>query len=175
LEGEEIQRCMREIGFGDNITEKALDDLCRKGFMHTISYSRPDFDASYIVSRLGGYIIRHFIADMMFIENTMMDTFIADRDVWENLKDLTTQVYSERDTIRRMRARKRRVVAFFDYMRRLYAPLRDESIRRGLPKEWCGHPFEAIATQFETNLQRAIRSAERNYGQDETSAYQPSV
>jgi hypothetical protein len=163
LEGSEVQRCLREVGFGDNITLHVIKDLCRLRFIHTIAHNVPSLDASFIVSRLGGYIIRHFLADMMFLENVMVDTFIADTDVWNELRTLTDSIYAERDTIKRMSNRKSRVSIFSEYMKKLYDPLKAESIRRGLPREWCVNPIEAIASEFKARLTRAMSSAMRNY------------
>jgi hypothetical protein len=106
LEGIEIQRCLREVGFGDNIINRAIQDLCKLRFMHTMAHTAPSFEASYIVSRLGGYIVKHFIGDMMFLENVMVDTFIADRDVWDSMRALTSAIHAERDTMKRMSLRK---------------------------------------------------------------------
>ncbi|MES2096897.1 MAG: hypothetical protein V4459_09055 [Pseudomonadota bacterium] len=164
LDGTEIQKNLRALGFGDNVTLKVLEDLCRLRFMHTISHSTPTFDSSFIVSRLGAYIVRYFISDMMFLENTMMDTFIPDEIVWNDLRQRTGAIYAERGTIKRLGLRRTRVQAFFDYMLSLYTPLRDESIRRGFATAWCSHPFESAKNQLDTNLTRATRSAEKNYG-----------
>lgn len=164
LEGEEIRRCLREIGFGDNITEKVVVDLCRMRFMHTISHTQPSLDASFVVSRLGGYIIRRFIGDMMYLENVMVDTFIADGEVWEKIRSRTAQVYAERNVVKRMEHRKARVSIFFNYMKSLYAPLREESVRRALPREWCVNPLEAIQSEFDSRMARAMSSAQRLYG-----------
>jgi len=163
LEGSEIQRCLREVGFGDNITLHVIKDLCRLRFIHTIAHNIPSLDASFIVSRLGGYIIRHFLADMMFLENVMVDTLIADTEIWNELRTLTDSIYAERDTIKRMSIRKARVSVFSEYMKKLYDPLKAESIRRGLPREWCVNPIEAIASEFKARLTRAMSSAMRNY------------
>jgi hypothetical protein len=165
LEGLEIQRNLRSLGFGDAVTMKVLSDLCRLRFIHTTSHSKPSFESNFIVSRLGAYIIRYFIADMMFLENTMMDTFIPDESVWNSLRQQTTAIYSERHTIRRLSLRRQRAQDFFSYVSSLYTPLRDESIRRGFATAWCAHPFEAAANQLSSNLTRATRSAERNYGE----------
>ena len=132
--------------------------------MHTIAHTPPSLEASFIVSRLGGYIVRHFIGDMMFLENIMVDTFIADRDIWDRIRTQTAAIYAERDTLKRMAHRKKRVLTFFDYMKSLYAPLKEESLRRGLPKEWCVNPLEAIEADFTSRLNRAMSSAQRNYG-----------
>lgn len=170
LEGETIRDSLREMGFGDNLTKKVLEDLCRLRFMHTISHAAPTFESGYVVSRLGGYIVRKFIADMMFLENTMMDTFITDDIVWKSLKEQTTEIYGERDIIKRVRARKQRARTFYEHMKSLYDVLHNESIRRGLAREWCTNPLRSMAVEFETNLQRVMRSAERNYGPKEALA-----
>jgi hypothetical protein len=164
LDGEDIRRHVREIGFGDAIIKKVLEDLCRLRFMHTTSHSAPTFESDYVVSRLGGYVVRRFIADLMYLENVMMDTFIADENVWETLKEQTAQIYAERNIIRRIRIRKARALEFFKHMKKLYDTLYDESIRRGLPREWCTHPLRTLEKDFEKNLLRVMSSAERLYG-----------
>jgi hypothetical protein len=164
LEGNDIKKALRHIGFGDKITQSILDDLCVQRWIHTLSHTKPTFEANYVVSRLGGYIVRHFITEMMFLENVMMDTFIADRNEWEALRQLTTDIYAQRDTILKIRVRRERVTRFFQYMKTLYAPLRDESVRRGLPVEWCTNPLADAESSFAANLTRVSRSAERNYG-----------
>ena len=133
-------------------------------FIHTTSHSFPTLDSSYVVSRLGGHIVRNFIANFTYIENVMMDTFISDEKIWIEIKDLTNRIYSERDTIRKLKLRKDRAQKFFLFMKTKYDELYDESLRRGLPKEWCAHPLRAMENEFENNLKRALASAERNYG-----------
>ena len=166
LEGIEIRKNLRSLGFGDGVTKKILEDLCRLRFIHTTSHSAPSFESNFIVSRLGAYVVRYFICDMMFLENTMMDTFIPDRDVWDGLRDLTSAIYAHRDIVGRLALRRQRAQIFFDYMQSLYTPLRDESIRRGFSATWCAHPFESARNQLDTNLTRATRSADKNYGQN---------
>lgn len=164
IEGNDIRKALRHIGYGDKITQSILNDLCSQRWLHTLSHTKPTFEANYVVSRLGGYIIRHFIAEMTFLENVMMDTFIADSEEWEKLHQLTSEIYAQRDTIHKIRLRRERVSRFFTYMHKLYQPLREESVRRGLPLEWCTDPLKEVETSFATNLNRVSRSAERNYG-----------
>jgi hypothetical protein len=166
IEGAEIQKKVREIGFGDALISKVLADLCRLRFIHTTSHNTPSFEANFIVSRLGGYIVRHFIANLMYIENVMVDTFITDTNVWEELRSLTSDIYAQRDPIIKLGIRRKRAQVFFCYMRSLFDPLHNESMRRGLPPEWCTHPLRAIEGEFERGLQRVMKSAERNYGPD---------
>jgi hypothetical protein len=170
IEGVEIQRCLREIGFGDVIIIKILNDLCRLRFIHTTSHTDPTFESNFIPSRLGGYVVRHFIADMMYLENVMMDTFIAEDNNWDILFQKTKEIYSERNILKRVHSRRVRCATFFNAMKDLYTPLRDESVRRGLPKEWCSHPFEAMENVFHSNLNYVSRSAERNYGRNDLNA-----
>ena len=80
------------------------------------------------------------------------------------MKELTGKIYGERNTIAKLKLRKERAQVFYGYMTGLYNGLYEESLRRGLPKEWCSHPLRMMATDFENNLKRALASAERNYG-----------
>ncbi|WP_417517990.1 hypothetical protein [Minwuia sp.] len=164
LEGTEIQENFRQLGFGDELTARVLEDLCRFRFIHTTSHTPPTFESSYIVSRLGAYIVRYLTSDMMFLENVMMDTFVADTDTWKTLRAQTEEVYSTRNIVERLVLRRKRVEDFFDYITSLYTPLREEAIRRGLSSAWCTHPLESARNQLISNLTRATRSAERNYG-----------
>lgn len=164
LEGTEIRKVFRQLGFGDDLTARVLSDLCRLRFIHTTSHTPPTFESHFIVSRLGGYIVRYFLSDMMFLENVMMDTFIPAEQTWNSLRSQTDAVYAERNTIRRLALRRARVQTFYDYMTELFTPLRDESIRRGFASAWCAHPLESSRNQLSTNLTRATRSAERHYG-----------
>jgi hypothetical protein len=165
--GSEIQKAVREIGYGDDMTLKTLADLCRMRFILTTSHKAASLEASYIPTRLGGYIIRNLLSNFTFIENIMMDTFISDSRIWNDLRDMTDSIYSERDPIPKLHRRKARAELFFQYMKRSYAPLRTESLRRGLESQWCASPMEAAEGQFMENLKRATRSAERNYGTPE--------
>lgn len=169
LEGTEIRKIFRQLGFGDELTARVLEDLCNLRFIHTASHTAPTFEANFIVSRLGAYIVRYFLCDMMFLENVMMDTFIPDAEKWNHLRSQTDAIYSERNTVQRLALRRKRVQTFYDYMTVLYTPLRDESIRRGFSSTWCTHPLENSHNQMLANLTRAARSAERNYGQKTTS------
>ncbi len=156
LEGTDIKKALRHIGFGDKITASILSDLCAQRWIYTLSHTTPTFEANYVVSRFGGYIVRHFVAEMMYLENVLMDTFIPDRNEWEALRQLTTDIYAQRDTILKLRIRRERVTRFFTYMSNLYTPLRDESVRRGLPLEWCTHPLLEIESSFVSNLNRMV-------------------
>jgi hypothetical protein len=104
---------------------------------------------------------------MMFIENVIVYTFIANTEVWGELRTLTDAIYAARDTLKRMSIRKNRVSVFFYYMKKLYEPLKEESVRRGLPREWCVNPIGAIESDFKARLNRAMSSATRNYGSPE--------
>lgn len=167
-EGTDIRDKLREIGFGDDIVLKILKDLCRLRFLHTVSHTAPTLESSFIVSRLGGYVVRHFLSDMTYLENVMMDTFIADTPTWEKLRSMTSVIHASRDIVKRMSLRRERVLFFHEYMAHLYKPLREDSVRRGLPKHWCGDPFEASANLLRSNLEKVMGSAKRFYGSGNT-------
>ena len=164
IEGEQIKDALRQIGFGDDICQRVLTDLTNLRFLHTASHSTATLTSNYIVSRLGGYVVRHFLAEMMYLENVMMDTFIADTKAWDKLRTLTANVYAERHVVKRIAVRRERVIFFHEHMAKLYSPLREESIRRGLPKYWCADPLQASMNQLERNLSKIMGSANKNYG-----------
>jgi hypothetical protein len=56
-----------------------------------------------------------------------MDTFIADDNIWEMLKEQTGKIYAELDIVKRIRLRKVRVQEFYACMSRLYDVLYDEA------------------------------------------------
>jgi hypothetical protein len=163
VEGTEIRDSLRSIGFGDDITIKVITDLCNFRFIHTTSHAAPSIESSFVVSRLGGNILKNFLSNMMYLENVLMDTFIANDDAWLDLKSSSTAIYAERDIVNRLSLRKQRVLSFHSHMSDLYKPLQDESLRRGLPKHWCSNPLLASKHQLDINLEKARGSAERNY------------
>lgn len=50
----------------------------------------------------------------------------------------------------------------------------DQASRRPVPPVWCQNPKEPVRTDFENDLQRAYRSALRNYGTVTTPTVDPS-
>jgi len=159
--GADIQQNLRNIGYGDDIVQRVLSDLCRFRYLLTTSHSAPDFDSDFLPSRFAGYVVRELLANFAFLENLMTDTFIPDKSVWTEIYDLTAAIYDERHPNKRLTIRKKRVSIFFAYMLEFFATLTDESQRRGLPPEWCTNPFDAISSRFNENLARASRSALR--------------
>lgn len=161
VEGSEIREVLRELGFADTITLEVLRALTERRLIHTRSHADVTLDASFISTRLGGYIVRDLISNFTFLENILVDTFIADGDVWSQIKGITDEIYNERDMLKKFQIRKTRVVMFFEYMKSSYSMLRDMAVNKGVGPEWCGHPLEELDSTFRSNLSRATRSAER--------------
>lgn len=165
LEGTEIKKQLRTIGIGDREALKALEDLCKLRFVHTASHNQPDFNSSYYPSRLGGHIIRDLIFNFTFIENVMMDTFIADETTWDSLTKLGREIGNKSDDIvARLESRIERVKIFYNYMTNLYSEFVEESNKRALPKEWRFNPLDEGYNILDGNLIRAHDSAVKNYG-----------
>lgn len=164
VSGTEIQNTLYNLGFGETVVERLLKDLCRLRFLRTWGQSEPSVSSGFLATRLGGYVVRELIGNMMFLENVMMDTFIPDDKVWRELRNDTDKIYSQRDTIAKLHIRKDRVRRFFMFMESMYQPLTEESLRRGLAADWCTNPIHDIQPHLEENLQRALRSARRHYG-----------
>src|SRR5690606_5131933 len=113
LDGIEINKSLRNIGIGDEAALKVLNDLCRFRFCYTGGHGEADFKSSYYPSRLGGYVIRDLISNFMFVENMMMDTFVADEGIWSKLNQLGREISNSQNS-RAMRVlyRIERVKAF---------------------------------------------------------------
>lgn len=161
--GGDIQNAIRNIGFSDDVCVSILRDLCTHRFAYTAAHGEATLEANFMPSRLGGYVVRELIGNFAFIENVLVDTFISDTGIWHELKRLTHDIYGERNILRRLEIRCERAKLFFDYMKHSYIRLREESVRRGLPREWCCNPLEDIETTFDKNIERAKDSARRNY------------
>lgn len=164
IEGTVIRDVCRKLGYSDSAVLKILNDLCALRFCQTASYEAPSFSSTFIATRLGGYIVRDLIVDFIFLEAVMMDTFIAHDGLWDNLKKLTKDISSDRDTMRRINLRVDRVKLFWRYMSDQYHLLQSEALRRSVPSEWCVNPFADLEKTFESNCGRVLVSAAKNYG-----------
>lgn len=164
IDGGLINENMRKIGFGDSFTARILDDLCKHRFIFTANHGSPSIASSFVPSRLGGYVVRDLLANFTFLENTLFDTYIADFKVWQQLRSLSHDIDGERNTLKRIRLRARRVEVFYIYMHGLMIPLVAESQKRGLPSQWCTDPLAERRHDFRRELSRVLASARRNYG-----------
>jgi hypothetical protein len=164
VDGLEIKTRMRLIGVADEYTLKALSSLCELRFIHTASHNKAEFSSSFYPSRLGGYIVRDLISNITFLENMMMDTFISDDAVWQQLNDLSHRIQeSAGDVVKRLEYRFEKINLFFDYIASLYCQLLSEGQKRNLPMEWKTNPFEDAKSDLATNMEVALASARRNY------------
>ena len=114
--------------------------------------------------------MHHLIGRFIFLENTLFDTFIGDDVVWDKIKRMMRQVYTEYDRAQRFRLRKEAAALFFDYLSRGIERLVDLARKRGVPAVWCRNPMEQVRVDFEKDLEKAYLSAMRNYGGDGQAA-----
>ena len=171
IDGPSIRDNLKAIGFSESDTMDILSDLCEKRFVHTKSHGKAEVTSSYFASRLGGHIVRSLLSDFTFIENILMDTFIADKDVWERLKSLSHQISDERNVVSRIKLRAERCEVFFSHMIGQYKPLLEEATKRGLDPSWLGNPLEEMFAELKENIAKAINSAKRNYGEKSNKAF----
>ncbi len=162
--GVEIEHNLTQIGFSSDITLKILNDLCERRFIFTTSHGSATIESYYYPSRLGSYILRILIADFVFLENTMMDTFIGDEGTWNQLQQLSSEIQNERNLYEKLKLRKKRLEIFYDFLMELYSDLNDESAKRSLPSECLGNPFKDAKVKLDENLSKALSSAKRHYG-----------
>ncbi|KJE34434.1 hypothetical protein UF64_15300 [Thalassospira sp. HJ] len=162
--GEEIRLVLEHLGFGPEVTLRILRGMCEARYIFTTSHGQASFESSFVPSRLGGYVLRGLIPEMVFLENVMVDTFIDDDNVWNTLYKLTEEIYDERAITHRMTLRKERVEVFYSFLEKRYLGLQEDAARRSLSREWLGNPLAEARPQLERNLERAMGSAERIYG-----------
>lgn len=162
--GEEIRSALLDVGFAPDITLSVLQGMCDARYIFTTSHGPATFEAAYVPSRLGGHVARTLIAEFVFLENTMVDTFIADDVTWKELSSVTAEIYAERSTLKKIELRARRVETFFNYVAGLYSKIQAEAARRGMSREWLGDPFSDARGSMSGNLARVRRSAQTNYG-----------
>ncbi len=165
ISGEKLRSVCLEIGFAPDITLKVLEDLCRARYIFTISHGPANFEADFIPSHLGGFVIRNLISNFVFVENTSMDTFIEDEALWHELRNETEEVFRIRKTTEKIQKRVERVRLFFGHMVERYAVISDEAARRGLAVEWLGNPLKDAMGNLNANCDRIVQSATRNYGE----------
>ncbi|MDO6732207.1 hypothetical protein Q4577_19420 [Marinovum sp. 2_MG-2023] len=164
VSGEKIRNIFLDIGFAPDITLKVLDDLCRARYIFTVSHGPANFEAEFIPSRLGGFVIRNLISNFVFVENTSMDTFIEDEALWHELRAETDEVFRIRKTTEKIQKRVDRVKIFFEHLIDRYSAISDEAARRGLPAEWLGSPLRDVKPNLDANCDRIVQSAVKNYG-----------
>lgn len=164
IDGPNIRDNLKAIGFSESDTLDVLGDLCHFRFAHTKSHGKADFSSSYFASRLGGHVLRNLISDFTFIENVMMDTFVADKTCWDQLKNISTQVQEERNIVDRIKLRAERAEVFYEFMLSEYIRILNEALKRGLDPVWLTNPLEELRNTLDANLKKAVQSAIRNYG-----------
>lgn len=164
IDGSLIVENLKKIGFGESFTSRVLNDLCKHRFLFTANHGEATAASSYVPSRLGGYVVRDLISNFTFLENTLFDTYIADPTTWKNLRDLSHKIESERNILKRIRLRAKRVRIFFNYMKESLSPLVEEAQKRGLPNQWCTHVMREREADLRSELTRVLTSARNNYG-----------
>lgn len=161
IDGMSIAENLRKIGFGDKFTSQVLTDLCRSRFLFTASHGEASLAASYIPSRLGGYIVRELVSNFTFLENILYDTYISDAHIWQGIKSISYQIDSERQMLPRIKLRIQRLRYFYDYVSQCYALLVQEARKRGLSTQWCGNPLEERRRDFRDEIATVLASARR--------------
>jgi GTPase SAR1 family protein len=161
LDVQDILVKLRDIGFGDDLTMRVLKDLCHWRFAFNVSHTEVTAQSSVIPSRLGGYVVRELLQSFVFLEAMMMDTFIPNDQVWNQMRTLTTDIDRERDRYKRIGLRSKRVRLFFDLLDEMFQALANAASKRNLTIEWRKNPFDTALLTIELN--RVDESARRNY------------
>ncbi len=173
IEAFDIISTLEKLGVSESTTEAVLRKLIDQRYIFSRSHQDYSRESVLLPSRLAGYVVRELIGRFVFLENTMYDTFISDDVVWQQIKDLVKQIYNEHERTRRFKLRKQAAAMFFDYVSSGVGKLVEQARKRAVPPVWCRNPMETVRLDFENDLQRALRSALRNYGTDEATTGLP--
>lgn len=159
IDARDIIHNLEKIGFSERITEAVLKGMIAKRFCYSRSHQDFSRESTIIPSRFGGYVIRELIAQFVFIENALFDTFISDDLAWTKINDLVKSIYSERDQMKKFKLRKEAASTFFEFAEKSVEHIVDQARRRGLPSVWCANPIMLARSDFNRELERALRSA----------------
>lgn len=163
VDGSILTENLRKIGVGDVFSLKVITDLCEKRYLFTVNHGSPSLNSSFIPSRLGGYIVKELVSNFTFLECMLYDTYISDTKIWRKIRELTSDIDSERDIVKRVKLRVFRVKIFYTYLRKIYRNFSSQATNRGLSSQWCSDPFHERYSEHRDELLKVIRSAKRNY------------
>lgn len=166
LEAGEIVSSLEKLGFSQRITNKVIADLISGRICFSRSHQEYTLESVLVPSRLCGYIVRDLVGKMIFLENAIFDTFIYDDVVWTDVKQKMQQVYGNSKPVAKFKLRKEITSTFFDWVEQEVQKLCTEAAKRNLGPFWTNNPISRLRTDFGHELERALRSAVRNYGTD---------
>ncbi|TAW06611.1 hypothetical protein ELI25_29520 (plasmid) [Rhizobium ruizarguesonis] len=166
LEAGEIVSSLERLGFSQRITNKVISDLVSGRLCFSRSHQGYTLESVLVPSRLCGYLCRELAGKMIFLENALFDTFIYDDVVWNTVKVDMKSVYRENNLVAKFRTRKKITSSFFDWVEQEMQKLCAEAARRNLGPFWTSNPMTRLRVDFNAELERALRSAVRNYGSD---------
>lgn len=164
IEASEIMSSLERMGFSSRITNKVIADLIRARVCFSRSHQEYSSESVLVPTRLCGYIVRELLGRLVFLETVIFDTFIYGDQAWEEIKDGMKSVYAEQNTVRRFKIRKSVAKQFFDWIEHEVQKLCIEASRRNLGPFWTTNPVARMRPAFEAELERAFRSAVKNYG-----------
>lgn len=169
LEAGEIVNCLEKLGFSQRITNKVVQDLVNARVCFSRSHQEYSAESVLVPTRLCGYVVRELIAKLIFIENIIFDTFIYDDGVWSQIKVGMREVYNEGRPVEKLKKRKELARLCYDWLEAELQKLCIEAANRNLGPFWTSNPLSRLRLDFENELERALRSAAKNYGLDENA------
>ena len=164
IEASEIISSLERMGFSSRITNKVIADLIKARVCFSRSHQEYSNESVLVPTRLCGYVVRELVGRLVFLETVIFDTFVYGDDVWDAIKDGMKSVYAEQNTVKRFKLRKSLAKRFFDWVEQEVQKLCVEASKRNLGPFWTTNPLTRMRPNFAAELDRAFRSAVRNYG-----------
>jgi len=166
LEAGEIISALEKLGFSSRITNKIIQDLINGRLCFSRSHQAFNPESVLVPTRLCGYVVRELMSKLIFLETIIFDTFIYDDITWSQVKGSIREIYSENRPVPKFKKRKEIAKIFFDWIEKEVQKLCNEAAKRNLNPFWTNNPVSRLRVDFELELDRALRSAIRNYGSE---------
>jgi hypothetical protein len=163
LEVGDIIQALEKLGFSARVTNKVLTDLIRARACFSRSHQEFTAESVLVPSRLCGYILRDLLGKFVFLETIAFDTFIYHDSTWSEISSKMKRVYNEGKAVEKLKLRKDIARELFDWAEVEVQQLCDEASRRALGPFWTTNPLSRMRVDFEKDIDRAMRSAIRNF------------
>lgn len=163
IEAGEITAVIEKLGFSQRVSNKIIGDLIRARACFSRSHQTYNAESVLVPTRLSGYILRELIGKFVFLETTVFDTFIYDDKTWAEISTQMKRAYSENRSVEKLKHRKIVARTFFDWCEREVQSLCDHASARNLGPFWTTNPLTRARVDFEKDIDRALRSAMRNF------------
>lgn len=114
-----IKQCIEvfsHLGAHPSQIIQVVTDLVEAGLAKQTDARDITIDTSIFITRPGGYLLLRLSSSMVYVEECMYDTYIADPDAWRKMTGLTYSIEREHDRKKKLKLREERLAVFLGYL-----------------------------------------------------------